>query len=154
MNYADKLKDPRWQRCRLEILQRDDFTCQKCQDTTTTLHVHHRRYLTGHQPWEYEEHDLVTLCELCHSDEQQLWPDEISNLGNVLSMRGYFASDVNELLIALYEAPGNSQYFLGLISFLSRNKDAYELLSTRFGEWVKSNSNSSGAVTAARPASE
>ncbi len=26
--YASKLKDPRWQKKRLEILQRDDFACQ------------------------------------------------------------------------------------------------------------------------------
>jgi len=29
-SYADKLKDPRWQRKRLEILQREDFNCEAC----------------------------------------------------------------------------------------------------------------------------
>lgn len=31
-DYSQKLLDPRWQRKRLEILQRDDFTCQVCSD--------------------------------------------------------------------------------------------------------------------------
>lgn len=65
-SYVDLLKDPRWQRKRLEILQRDDFTCLGCADTTTTLHVHHRRYVRGRKPWEYDNEDLQTLCETCH----------------------------------------------------------------------------------------
>lgn len=64
MKYSEKLKDPRWQKKRLEILQRDNFTCQLCEDKTTTLHIHHKKY-TG-EPWEAPEEDLVTLCEHCH----------------------------------------------------------------------------------------
>lgn len=65
-NYAEKLLDPRWQRRRLEILQRDNFTCQECQDTTKTLHVHHLDYEKGAEPWEYPEYYLITLCKDCH----------------------------------------------------------------------------------------
>lgn len=64
MFYSQKLKDPRWQRRRLEILTRDGFTCQYCFDTTTELHVHHKEY-NGH-PWEALDEDLVTLCKHCH----------------------------------------------------------------------------------------
>ena len=69
MTYADKLKDPRWQRKRLEIFQRDDFVCCSCMDSTTTLHVHHLYYVKGRQPWEYPDWALVTRCEMCHKDE-------------------------------------------------------------------------------------
>ncbi len=67
MNYSDKLKDPRWQRKRLEILNRDDFTCKLCQDTKSTLHVHHKKYEAGKDPWEYENENFETLCYVCHS---------------------------------------------------------------------------------------
>lgn len=32
MTYSQKLRDPRWQKKRLEILERDSFTCQHCHD--------------------------------------------------------------------------------------------------------------------------
>lgn len=65
-NYMDLLKDPRWQRKRLEILNRDGFRCRSCTDDLKTLHVHHLKYDTDLLPWEYDDEDLVTLCETCH----------------------------------------------------------------------------------------
>ncbi len=65
-SYIELLRDPQWQRKRLEILNRDDFTCQACAEKTKTLHVHHKRYRRGCKPWEYDGADLVTLCEDCH----------------------------------------------------------------------------------------
>lgn len=47
MGYSDKLKDPRWQKKRLEILTRDEWTCQICFDTESTLVVHHQKYKAG-----------------------------------------------------------------------------------------------------------
>lgn len=71
MTYAEKLKDPRWQKKRLEILQRDDFTCQVCFDNTNTLHVHHLSYEKGIEPWEYPGCSLITLCASCHEDNHK-----------------------------------------------------------------------------------
>jgi hypothetical protein len=67
MTYAEKLRSPEWQKKRLEILQRDNFTCQNCGDTKKTLEVHHRHYVRGAAPWMYVEGALVTLCEDCHA---------------------------------------------------------------------------------------
>lgn len=67
-SYGEQLRHPNWQRKRLEILQRDEFTCQACHDSESTLHVHHRRYIKGNKVWEYDDNDLVTLCEECHED--------------------------------------------------------------------------------------
>lgn len=67
--YSEKLKDPRWQRKRLEILQRDNFECQWCGDKEATLHVHHFYYKKSGNPWDVEDHALVALCESCHSFE-------------------------------------------------------------------------------------
>lgn len=64
--YAEKLKSPKWQKKRLEILSRDKFTCQKCKDTETTLHVHHKKYIKGKEPWDYPNEILTTLCDSCH----------------------------------------------------------------------------------------
>lgn len=66
-SYSEKLKDPRWQRKRLEILSRDNYKCQMCGNTSRTLHVHHLFYKYGVEPWDYDNDTLVTLCEKCHS---------------------------------------------------------------------------------------
>lgn len=65
MTYAEKLKDPRWQKKRLEILERDNWCCQLCFDKNTTLHVHHLKY--SGEPWNTKNDDLLTYCEHCHS---------------------------------------------------------------------------------------
>lgn len=66
-SYLELLKDPRWQKKRLKIMERDNFTCQMCSDTHSTLTVHHKRYVWGRKPWEYTDKDLITFCEDCHS---------------------------------------------------------------------------------------
>ena len=65
-NYSDLLKDPRWQKKRLEILNRDKFKCQCCGENNKTLHVHHWKEDYSIKPWESDVDDLITLCEDCH----------------------------------------------------------------------------------------
>lgn len=67
--YSELLKDPRWQRKRLEIMERDNWTCQKCGDKENTLHVHHKYYYPDNLPWDYPDYILITLCEECHGGE-------------------------------------------------------------------------------------
>jgi len=64
MTYSEKLKDPRWQKKRLEILERDDFSCQNCEGKSKTLNVHHWKY--GKNPWDVENEFMTTVCEDCH----------------------------------------------------------------------------------------
>ena len=68
-NYSKKLSDPRWQKKRLEILQRDDFKCRCCGDDKSELHVHHLVYFAGTEIWEYPDSMMVTLCHTCHQGE-------------------------------------------------------------------------------------
>ncbi len=77
MTYAEKLKDPRWQKKRLKIYERDDWTCQKCGSTIKTLSVHHLKY-DGSEPWETKDEDLITLCENCHPkpEEASFWEND------------------------------------------------------------------------------
>ncbi len=67
MNYSEQLKSPMWQKKRLEIMKRDKFTCQDCGDTENQLQVHHKSYTYGKMVWEYDNDNLITLCEDCHS---------------------------------------------------------------------------------------
>lgn len=70
--YSEKLRSPQWQKKRLEIFKRDKFKCKKCGDTDTQLHVHHKEYIDGNDPWEYDNKYLVTLCEDCHSQIERI----------------------------------------------------------------------------------
>lgn len=80
--YSEKLKDPRWQRKRLEILERDNFTCQYCDSKENTLHVHHKLYLKGKSPWEYNDKIYVTLCDDCHVEAEDNKNYILELLGN------------------------------------------------------------------------
>lgn len=87
ISYSEKLKDPRWQKVRLQVLNRDEFTCQHCGDTETTLHVHHLSYSS--EPWETENHLLTTLCEVCHKDETNSLKLQEKQLIKCLKLRGF-----------------------------------------------------------------
>lgn len=67
--YARKLSNPKWQRKRLKILERDKWTCKKCGDTETELHVHHLEYHKN--PWDTPNKLLITLCAHCHKFIEQ-----------------------------------------------------------------------------------
>lgn len=65
-SYADKLKHPKWQKKRLDIMNRDNFACCECGDKDTMLNVHHFIYKNGREPWDYDDTNFSTLCEVCH----------------------------------------------------------------------------------------
>lgn len=56
--------DPRWQRLRLYVMERDAWRCVACGDAKSTLHVHHKRYCGD--IWDSPQQDLQTLCNSCH----------------------------------------------------------------------------------------
>lgn len=66
-SYSEKLRDPRWQRKRLEVMDRDSFRCRRCGCGSKTLNVHHLIYRKGAEPWDYPSDHLRTLCEECHA---------------------------------------------------------------------------------------
>lgn len=103
--YTFKLKDPRWRKRREEILYRDRYLCQDCwpagedEETEHTLNhlrwlygedwytaqlklqVHHLCYISGRQPWEYEDQYLITLCEECHDRRHCVaWIEKLRSL--------------------------------------------------------------------------
>ena len=71
MTYSEKLRDPRWQKKRLYILERDNFRCVLCGDDKKNLQVHHVVYRKL-DPWEYPNYCYQTLCVDCHKERQEL----------------------------------------------------------------------------------
>lgn len=115
-NYNELLKSPEWQKKRLEVLTRDNFTCQSCGDEETQLHVHHKRYVYNNKPWEYNLNDYLTLCSGCHEsvtlvkkevksiiDDFFNDTDSLSELKLLISHLVYFSpaelNDITELII-------------------------------------------------------
>lgn len=82
--YAEKLKDPRWQKKRLEVMQRDNFECRDCGDKKKTLHVHHCFYEKG-DPWDTDSVFLLTLCSKCHERRQPVENEAKLCLGLLLA---------------------------------------------------------------------
>lgn len=79
--YYEKLRDPRWQKRRLEILSGSDFSCAICQTSEDELHVHHLLYRKGKDPWEYSDFELLPLCAQCHKNAEESREDLLSILG-------------------------------------------------------------------------
>lgn len=100
--YREKLLDPLWQQRKSAIQIRDQFTCQKCGAKDKTLHVHHRHYVTGRNPWDYPDNLLITLCAPCHADEE-LYADIGQNMLEVLHNYGYFNTEVRDILNKLIQ---------------------------------------------------
>lgn len=77
MDYSALLQDPRWQKKRLAILERDGWTCTSCECETRTLHVHHRVAYDGRDPWDYDDSELQTLCWYCHGCLKDVRPGSV-----------------------------------------------------------------------------
>lgn len=99
--YTQKLLDPRWQRKRLEKLQAEDFTCELCGDSESTLHVHHKGYFVGRDPWDYEKNQLAVLCNACHEAQHDM-EDVLADLVSRLPLDGPYCREEIANLIAGY----------------------------------------------------
>ncbi|MBJ6119018.1 hypothetical protein JAO76_12495 [Pontibacter sp. BT310] len=59
------------------IVRQADGTYKKCDmdftlaDKPYHMQVHHKRYILNRLPWEYNNEDLITLCNWCHSTFHQ-----------------------------------------------------------------------------------
>lgn len=66
--YSKLLNTNAWKNKRMIILTRDGFKCTKCEKSDCILHVHHKIYIAGRNPWEYNNKHLITLCKECHDE--------------------------------------------------------------------------------------
>src|SRR5688572_14688798 len=101
--YAEKLLDNRWQQRKTSIQIRDKFQCQKCQAKNETVHVHHRHYLAGRDPWDYPDELLVLLCSNCHKKEEEA-ADIIKEMAPALHFHGYFNTEIRDFVNQLIES--------------------------------------------------
>jgi hypothetical protein len=121
--YAEKMKDPRWQKLRLQVFERDEWRCVRCGAEDKTLHVHHLAYLKNAEPWDTPIFALSTRCETCHESEtdgkedvdrlmfvlRSMFPvnearEMLSEIWNALVGKGVSLSGVS---IAMFEAVEN-----------------------------------------------
>jgi hypothetical protein len=139
--YSKKLKDPRWQKKRLEVFERDKWTCQKCGMAKNTLTVHHRRYIPGREPWEYPDQLLVTLCEDCHESEWLNLKEQTESLVEQVQDK-FFAEDIqsitggfNALEIVCYD----SRVIADVYAWALSNPDIQRELAERYFSQLKEN---------------
>lgn len=136
MKYSDKLKDPRWQKKRLEIFERDGWACTLCGDSEQTLHIHHLCYQKGKDPWEYEDKHLLTLCANCHEEETATRYMVERSLCFELAGKGFMTSDIISLsegfnLLTIIMAP---EVTASIINFAFKTPKIMGLLSDLFFE--------------------
>lgn len=66
-----------WAAFRAEVIRLDGGACLTCGRTKAdgaVLQVHHKRYLPGHEPWEYPFELCETICSGCHAALHGLIP--------------------------------------------------------------------------------
>jgi hypothetical protein len=118
--YSEKLKDPRWQKKRLEIMERDGFACQQCGDEKSTLSVHHAYYVSKREPWQYPNWSLSTLCNECHENKHNDEESDANEAGfnEWEEIMGFMGEDIPAIvdwwdfcvLVAMKRRDGFSHY--------------------------------------------
>lgn len=73
--YADK----KWAAFRARVIELDGGVCIECgrgRPDGIVLQVHHKQYIGGRKPWQYDYSDCETLCRGCHAREHgEIRPD-------------------------------------------------------------------------------
>lgn len=73
--YMERLRDPRWQKLRLEVLEAAGWRCTWCgagEAERRNLQIHHGFYGKNLAPWEYPRASLYVLCEPCHEQAESI----------------------------------------------------------------------------------
>lgn len=132
ISYIEKLKNPLWQKKRLEIFQRDGFRCTSmgCFEDGKTLHVHHLDYISGREPWDYPNEYFMTLCEDCHNDITKRRPEYEKKIINQLRLKlkdgfiqkcaaelfeSFTQEQLHDLIYMLWEIKDNQSEILDLV---------------------------------------
>jgi hypothetical protein len=131
--YSSKLRDPRWQKKRLEIFAEANWRCECCDTKDDELHAHHMIYRKGVEPWQYGHGEIITLCATCHKEYTDLRQKIDESILNYVSefpsfqyafyrILGFMhsASEMPELENRSY----NAGYLAGRVAELSQFNDA------------------------------
>jgi replicative DNA helicase len=112
LEYREKLKDPRWQKVRFAIFNRDNWKCIRCGASERPLHTHHLSY-TAYDPWDEPLENLATLCEDCHSLEHGIDAENgtpIEDLATLPSSAKWIKATIIEGVEAIakrFQTPGS-----------------------------------------------
>jgi len=102
--YHERLKDPRWQKKRLGVLERANWACEGCGTQEVNLQIHHGYYEREALPWEYSEEALYCLCDDCHERAEAARAAVYRELGKIAPWHHRHALAVlQELKVALIE---------------------------------------------------
>lgn len=122
-------QDPRWQKKRLEIFDRDKFTCIFCNRKDKTLHAHHLCYLDNLKPWEYENHLIITLCKDCHEAESTKRKHIEKNLLLLFKLLRYSRGNLLKFFDCIFETKSFSFLkkcrFIEMMEILLKSKTLY-----------------------------
>lgn len=118
MEFSEQIKDPRWQKKRLQVLELHDFKCEICGNTENELHVHHSRYIKNRMYWEYDNDVLMCLCSKCHERihkktqvVKEVKKDREKELGKILYKNFEEPEFIVENLLRLKEIDGFENIF-------------------------------------------
>lgn len=131
--YYEKLKDPRWQKKRLEILERDNFKCSQCRDGENTLNVHHGYYTTNYNPWDYPNETLHTVCEMCHEEFECVKHDIHRALGS------YSIKELTEAFQELHSKKQGTKEVNDSTPIVEKSKTVSEAIGTMRDNLKKAN---------------
>jgi hypothetical protein len=69
-----------WKSFRKEVIRLDNYQCVDCgrvQNESVVFHVHHKIYISGKLPWEYDFDQGETLCAGCHAAHHGKIPPKV-----------------------------------------------------------------------------
>jgi hypothetical protein len=133
MEYSRKLQNPKWQKKRLEIMQRDKFKCIICGCNDKELHVHHRWYQFGKEIWDYPDTCFETLCFECHEYIEMNIKDSTSDIQLMLRRTWLNQDDYNvicRLLIHLSDERYKNYNSLDIVDSID------SIIQNNFIEWI------------------
>jgi 5-methylcytosine-specific restriction endonuclease McrA len=114
--------DPRWQKVRLTVFNRDEFKCIMCKSGDTELHCHHKTYTRGKPVWEYELSNFSTVCKTCHERITEIK----SKVGSYLD--SWWALDLFERALEIADGDyGN--YYCELTSIITNSQQVLPALT-------------------------
>ena len=85
--YRKLLLDPKWKLKASFIRKRDNHTCCRCGKKSHRLQVHHKKYIDGLMPWEYDNELLESLCSSCHKKEHNIKPLKKKKISKVKKVK-------------------------------------------------------------------
>jgi len=65
--YPELYGSRQWKFLRLQVFDRDEYTCKICDHPTTKPHADHIKAHNGDRELFFDEDNLQTLCPACHN---------------------------------------------------------------------------------------